>query len=192
MTSSSSSLGRASSQGKAPSNFVQGRPPSSSAQGSEVWHQVWGRVEQTGNCSSSSGSYGEKAGLERAQSLPKHVTFHDSSNSSREQDKDKTQVHASSVAAAHSETKKDVSSAHEIAGLASRFGRSQGSAGHHELPSLRTCKPCAWNWKLDMGCVKGESCPFCHMCDETAYRKAKQLKLKEQRKLMARQPKLSL
>lgn len=38
---------------------------------------------------------------------------------------------------------------------------SIGAAGH----AKGLCRPCAWNWKPG-GCSKGESCEFCHLCEE--------------------------
>merc|ERR1712003_371546 len=45
---------------------------------------------------------------------------------------------------------------------------SVGSAGHAD----GTCRPCAWNRK-PLGCVKGSSCEFCHLCEEGELKRQK-------------------
>lgn len=57
---------------------------------------------------------------------------------------------------------------------------STGAAGH----DWGQCKPCAWNWK-PAGCSKGETCDYCHLCDETAM-KRKQVHKTERKKLYRR------
>lgn len=43
---------------------------------------------------------------------------------------------------------------------------SEGSATHGE----GTCRPCAHSWKPS-GCSKGQACTFCHLCDESDFRR---------------------
>lgn len=51
----------------------------------------------------------------------------------------------------------DISNGHE------HESSSIGSIGHH----MGSCRPCAWRWKPS-GCVKAESCEFCHLCEKGA------------------------
>lgn len=58
---------------------------------------------------------------------------------------------------------------------------SAGAVGHMD----GKCKPCAWNWKPG-GCSKGESCEFCHLCEEGSLkvrRKQQQAALKTRLRL---------
>eukprot|EP00928_Gymnodinium_smaydae_P047478 TRINITY_DN31695_c0_g1_i1.p1 TRINITY_DN31695_c0_g1~~TRINITY_DN31695_c0_g1_i1.p1 ORF type:complete len:169 (-),score=31.35 TRINITY_DN31695_c0_g1_i1:313-819(-) len=165
---------------------------SSSIHGSDCAHRVWGNLElvDNNNADSSSESCGGKQ--EKLQSLLKHVKFHDmssSTGSSRDnKEKDWTKVHVSGSAAGD-----DAASPQAIPtpNPGSRIMWSAGAAGHDEDYSRRTCKPCAWNWK-PTGCVKGQSCDFCHMCDEGELKRKKQLQRIAQRKPGGRQFKMSL
>jgi len=53
---------------------------------------------------------------------------------------------------------------------------SIGSAQHEH----GQCKPCAHCWRAQ-GCYKGSSCEFCHICDETAWRKFRKTRTSHQR-----------
>mmetsp|Transcript_21033 Transcript_21033/g.45553 ORF Transcript_21033/g.45553 Transcript_21033/m.45553 type:complete len:368 (-) Transcript_21033:103-1206(-) len=48
---------------------------------------------------------------------------------------------------------------------------SLGSENH----SVGTCRPCAWFWK-EVGCQNGQSCNYCHLCDEGALKAKKKSK----------------
>jgi len=56
-----------------------------------------------------------------------------------------------------------------------------------DLPSIGStqhkhgqCKPCAHSWR-PQGCFKGSKCEFCHLCDETAWRKFRKQRTSHQR-----------
>mmetsp|Transcript_91063 Transcript_91063/g.167123 ORF Transcript_91063/g.167123 Transcript_91063/m.167123 type:complete len:206 (+) Transcript_91063:51-668(+) len=51
---------------------------------------------------------------------------------------------------------------------------SIGSIGHH----MGACRPCAWRWK-PTGCVKAESCEFCHLCEDGVRKTRKKARMSD-------------
>eukprot|EP00929_Paragymnodinium_shiwhaense_P011584 TRINITY_DN117512_c0_g1_i1.p1 TRINITY_DN117512_c0_g1~~TRINITY_DN117512_c0_g1_i1.p1 ORF type:complete len:205 (-),score=16.05 TRINITY_DN117512_c0_g1_i1:304-918(-) len=76
-----------------------------------------------------------------------------------------------------SKTKSPATSASERSSSESGEGCTEANwsagAAFHELGH---CKPCAWHRK-PAGCSKGESCDFCHLCDEHALKKRRKERL---------------
>lgn len=50
---------------------------------------------------------------------------------------------------------------------------SVGSSDHW----AGTCRPCAWFWKPNSGCVKAQACNFCHLCPDGELKRRKKEKV---------------
>eukprot|EP00928_Gymnodinium_smaydae_P080063 TRINITY_DN63866_c0_g1_i1.p1 TRINITY_DN63866_c0_g1~~TRINITY_DN63866_c0_g1_i1.p1 ORF type:complete len:208 (-),score=21.66 TRINITY_DN63866_c0_g1_i1:28-651(-) len=180
------------------------KPASSSQQAPESTHQLWGKVEIGSSLQpdSSSGSADDNVRTDSVRKLLSNVQIHDNSSTSgsgsqesqgderrkggNQKPNDKVlpaeeleRLRKAEVLERDSHVDAFGTKIHFAPG--ERVGWSVGSAGHHEFFTKRTCKPCAWNWK-QVGCSKGESCDFCHMCVEGEFTRKKQMQRLAQRR----------
>eukprot|EP00928_Gymnodinium_smaydae_P088034 TRINITY_DN72196_c0_g1_i1.p1 TRINITY_DN72196_c0_g1~~TRINITY_DN72196_c0_g1_i1.p1 ORF type:complete len:172 (-),score=24.38 TRINITY_DN72196_c0_g1_i1:52-567(-) len=169
----------------------------SSSSQNEPEHQVWGRVElnpvQRDSSLSSSGSRNAESNTrkEQIQSFISNVKFHDKSSSTSGSQGSQENEKKRKDQALAGEVQLDAFRTQLTFAPGARVAWSIGSAGHHELFTKRTCKPCAWNWK-PVGCAKGEGCDFCHLCVEGEVKRKKQMQRVAQRRIGGRQYKVSL